>query len=112
MEVTHILEAWKALPRTPAKYLKGRKLGRERGTFVQILRNDPCVYCGCACGDQRTIDHITPAAEFRQKQKGTNIPRDVNNVENLTSACLACNQEKKALPLLHFLIRRHHVSNV
>ena len=60
-------------------------------SYVKVLRNDPCSYCGninAPC----EIDHIHP------RSKG-----GIDHWSNLTAACETCNYEKRAKPLLKFL---------
>ena len=55
-----------------------------------ILRRDPCAYCGGAGG---TIDHITPRALGGSK----------DSIRNWTGACLQCNLKRGPRGLLYFL---------
>lgn len=68
-------------------------------TWANVLRRDPCAYCGRPFGGRRraqiTVDHITPKAAG-----GDNSP------ENLTAACKHCNVDKDTTSLLLFLIDR------
>lgn len=58
--------------------------------FADVLRRDPCSYCG---SQNEHIDHIDP------------ISRGGESVwQNLTSACQSCNNKKIAKPLLIFLL--------
>lgn len=61
-------------------------------TYIAVLMNDPCVYCGAAMAH---LDHITPVASG-----GT------SHWDNLTAACASCNWGKAAKPLLHYLVAR------
>lgn len=74
------------------KQQRARKVGRtdEGKEFVEILRFDPCSYCGGLGGH---IDHVEPLA------KGGS-----NTWENLTATCKSCNSKKKTKPLLMFLL--------
>jgi DNA-directed RNA polymerase subunit RPC12/RpoP len=65
---------------------------RERKEYRAILRNDPCAYCGAPMAQ---YDHIDPIA------RGGSDAWD-----NQTAACSNCNMEKKATPLLAFLLSR------
>ena len=58
--------------------------------YVEILRGDPCSYCGQPAGE---VDHIEPLA--RGGAEGW---------ENFTAACRSCNARKHARPLLQFLM--------
>lgn len=58
--------------------------------YAEVLRGDPCSYCGRLC---EHIDHIDP------------IARSGNGAwHNLTAACALCNRRKGAKPLLMFLL--------
>lgn len=71
-----------------------RRLGRDplAIAYADILRHDPCAYCGAATED---IDHIDAAANG-----GANV------AGNLTAACRDCNRRKSTAPLLTFLLRQ------
>jgi hypothetical protein len=58
----------------------------------EVLRADPCAYCGQPGG---TIDHIVP-----RSQDGADTH------DNLTGACRSCNISKSSLSLLFFLLWR------
>lgn len=58
--------------------------------YVNILRKDPCSYCGRPC---EHIDHIDALAVG-----GTGA------FDNLTAACAECNRRKQTKPLLLFLL--------
>lgn len=60
--------------------------------YVEILRSDPCSYCGGPC---EHIDHIVPV------NSGGGL-----EIENVTAACGLCNVRKAATPLLLFLQSR------
>jgi hypothetical protein len=65
--------------------------------FEDVLRADPCAYCGGVGG---TVDHIAPI--------GKSAPRcERSAARNGTSACRACNNAKADYPLLHFLLGEH-----
>lgn len=70
-----------------------RKFDRDAETieFVELLKNDPCSYCG-APGPSH-IDHIVPVSKG-----GPNTP------DNLTAACVSCNSSKHDRSLLEFLL--------
>lgn len=59
--------------------------------YVQLISDDPCVYCGDA---STTIDHIVPVS-----RGGT------GEWKNLAPACVPCNSSKQADPLLTYLLR-------
>lgn len=58
--------------------------------YVQILKKDPCAYCGQKC---EHIDHIVPLARNGD-----------SNWTNYTAACGQCNQTKYTKSLLEALI--------
>ena len=70
-----------------------RALGRDVDAvaYADVLRADPCCYCGAPC---EHIDHITPVTIG-----GT------NHWTNLTAACAACNSRKQDTAMLEFLRR-------
>ncbi len=74
---------------------RARALGYdlEAVSYAEILRLDPCSYCGGAAGG--TLDHIQPVANG-----------GANNWTNLTGACPSCNSQKRTRPLLRFLLAR------
>ena len=63
-----------------------------RAIWRRALFADPCPYCG---GAVENVDHVWPVALGGG-----------NHWTNITGACVACNSEKGATPLLHWLIRR------
>lgn len=65
---------------------------KESIEYMQIIKNDPCVYCG---GEADTVDHIVPIHDG-----GTSEP------ENLAPACRHCNISKHTRSLLSFLLYR------
>jgi hypothetical protein len=88
-------------------YMRGRRLSRQAQTYVNIIRKDPCVFCGCACEvHPRTIDHIRPIRPQGKKVKSK--VNEKNKWDNFAPACQTCNGEKANLSLLHFLIKRSH----
>lgn len=58
----------------------------ETVEFEQVLRGDPCSYCGGRAGQ---VDHVEPV-----------IHGGRNHWTNLTSACQSCNRQKSDKPLL------------
>jgi hypothetical protein len=60
---------------------------------VDLLRADPCAYCG---GPGGTIDHIVPIGGDGEKSP----------VANCTGACENCNHRKSHKPLLRFLLEQ------
>lgn len=92
---------WRAQHRERVR-LNGRSASAKRrsrvGTanadvtdYAQILRHDPCAYCGAPA---TVIDHIDALA-----CGGT------HESNNLTAACRSCNARKRTIPLLVFLAR-------
>lgn len=71
---------------------KLRAIDEDTAAYVEIVRRDPCAYCGEVGG---TIDHIVPL-------NGDGV----NHWENFTGACLACNGGKRDRSLLAYLVRR------
>lgn len=61
--------------------------------YVELIRADPCVYCGAPSD---SVDHIDPVSSGGMSQW-----------DNLAPACRLCNSTKGAKPLLRFLIYRH-----
>lgn len=59
------------------------------GWVRTVLHRDPCAYCGAPGG---TVDHIVPTDS---DGRGT--------IDNLTGACVYCNNQKRELSLLVFL---------
>lgn len=74
------------------KRKKGAPYTRDSLDYVQLIVNDPCVYCGA---DSGTIDHIVPVSSG-----GDSSP------DNLAPACLSCNSSKHTKSLLEFLLQR------
>lgn len=64
----------------------------ETANYIQILRSDPCSYCGLP---HEHVDHIDPVSTGGGNVWG-----------NFTSSCAACNQSKLTDRLLIFLLRR------
>lgn len=76
-------------------YNRLRRLGVERATalaeeYVEVLRGDPCCYCGAR---MEHVDHIEPI-----------IRGGSGDWDNLTAACAACNLRKQRRPLLAYLL--------
>ena len=72
------------------------KVTPEDAAYVEILRRDPCCYCGEA---MRDVDHIEPVARGGE-----------GNWPNLTAACGPCNRSKSSRTLLTFLHGRVRVA--
>jgi 5-methylcytosine-specific restriction endonuclease McrA len=64
----------------------------ETREYAQLVRRDPCSYCGAPGGQ---ADHIEPVS-----LGGENL------WENLTGACVMCNRTKKTRTLLTFMLER------
>lgn len=75
------------------KHATLRRVGRDAlaAEYAEIVRLDPCSYCGGPSGE---VDHIDPASIVGH-----------NGWENLTAACRRCNARKNASPLLVYLAR-------
>lgn len=67
----------------------GRSFTTAERDYLEVLRQDPCAYCGKP-GDH--LDHIVPLARGGE-----------GDWTNLTSACRQCNQSKSARSLLSYL---------
>lgn len=85
---------------TPTRATPRRQLARQRGAkkqerpiAVEMLRLDPCAYCG---GPTTEIDHIVPRSSGGD-----------NEWTNLTASCGPCNRAKSDKPLLVFLAHQH-----
>lgn len=65
--------------------------------YREILRGDPCCYCGAPCTIRATyvgqIDHIVARCDG-----------GANTWDNLTAACERCNHNKAGGPLLRWLL--------
>lgn len=74
-------------------------LGTVPREYTAALLFDPCAYCGqrpeCTRGGRRKneLDHIEPRSAG-----------GVDTADNRIGACKACNREKRAQPLLAFLL--------
>ena len=71
------------------------KPGADTLHFMEMLRRDPCSYCGASS----QIDHIAPVSQG-----------GAMDWSNLTAACAACNHKKRTRPMLAFFaehLRRH-----
>lgn len=98
-------ERWAAIKADPERHARVREHARQgaarrrarRGDpdsalYTQILKQDPCTYCGHRAGE---LDHIEPV-----------IRDGLDHWTNLTAACRPCNAGKAARPLLVFLAER------
>lgn len=78
--------------RSMARARKALTRNEDSAVYVEVIRHDPCSYCGGPAG---TIDHITAL-----KAGGE------NHWTNYTSACLPCNGGKRDRSLLTALSNR------
>lgn len=88
--------------RRPDMNRKHARLARERRErvpytpeavgYIEILRGDPCSYCGASSTEPDHIDAV--------RMGGT------GDADNLTAACKACNSSKKTRSLLEHLLAR------
>lgn len=74
------------------RYYLRRGGGPEAAAYAEILRADPCSYCGEPGG---TADHIIPVAQG-----------GANDWSNLTGACGPCNSSKSASTMLLWMANR------
>jgi 5-methylcytosine-specific restriction endonuclease McrA len=95
----HLVEPMTPEQRQEADRRSKREYGRRRfladetaETFANILRSDPCAYCG---GTTEHVDHIDSRATGGSLEWS-----------NLTAACSSCNRRKHKRPLLIFLAQR------
>lgn len=65
--------------------------GKEAAAYAEVLRGDPCSYCGAPVTE---IDHIRPVSDGGS-----------SGWDNLTGACRSCNGSKSRFDLLTFLSR-------
>lgn len=65
----------------------------RRRAWDAVLQRDPCVYCG-NFAVKRTVDHIVPVSQGGRH----------STWQNKTACCYGCNQAKKNLPLLWYLV--------
>ena len=79
------------------------RLHETTDRWRDVLRREPCVYCGRSPADlatdarapRMTIEHIVPRSRAR----------DVR--DNLAPACATCNVTRGDTPLLWFLVHAH-----
>lgn len=69
---------------------RANRMNPQAREYVNILRHDPCSYCGSVAGE---IDHIEPLAAGGTNEWG-----------NLTAACRSCNAKKNRSSLLAALL--------
>lgn len=75
--------------------------------WKQVLRGDPCSYCGETGGQ---VDHIEPANRGVYRQCwGSRYLRwgILEQPENWAGVCARCNNRKGNLRLLDFLVLKH-----
>ncbi len=75
-----------------AAYRRAEIADTETRAYVEVIRRDPCVYCGAPSD---TIDHIVPISVGGR-----------NHWSNLAPACRPCNSGKKDRRLLLALLAR------
>ena len=73
---------------------RGRPRRPMLAKWVNIIKFDPCAYCG-GCASDWTLDHITPR-----------VVGGSSKWDNITISCAMCNRRKGSTPLLHFLLER------
>ena len=71
--------------------------------YLNIISRDPCVFCG---RPSESFDHIEPIRGHRRAWHLKSTGFSVNHWTNFAPCCLKCNQQKGALKLLNFLIKR------
>lgn len=83
-------------PGTKQRYAQVMKISREDARdladYSEIIRTDPCVYCGRR---SEVKDHIVPLARGGE-----------HSAENMAPSCGPCNSSKRATPLLQFLLAK------
>lgn len=69
--------------------------------YLNIIKEDPCVYCGGAGG---TVEHIVPQSHPAWRRRN---PRDTgpHHWSNMAMSCRSCNSRKSGKGLLVFLIK-------
>lgn len=75
---------------------RGVPLTKEALEYTDVLKGDPCCYCG-STNSSVQMDHIIPVSAG-----GT------GDWWNLTAACTSCNRTKRNMSLLTFLLKRMH----
>ncbi|MFD9004512.1 HNH endonuclease [Streptomyces sp. NPDC059582] len=81
--------AWRAVNRPTQESWKTLGPAQE---YTDIIKNDPCVYCG---GPSSAIDHIVAVT-----RGGSGCP------QNLAPICTSCNSSKQTKDVLNFLLYR------
>lgn len=66
-----------------------KRSAAQKLPYLNMIRNDPCAYCG---GEGGTADHVVPQA------------RGGENRDNLTGSCQPCNNAKGHKDLLTYLL--------
>ncbi len=92
-------DRWRARHPEQDALIRWRQQLRRRGedpsldtlAYRNILKSDPCCYCGAPC---KEIDHIEPRDA---------LDVNWNDWSNLTASCQSCNRHKSAKSLLVFL---------
>ena len=88
-------EEW--TPRGPIPGSEPRERRANKESWKNLMRRDPCAYCGRRGG---TVDHIV--AKLRKTIK----PQPLQKWTNYTGACFECNVAKGSTSLLLFLLSR------
>lgn len=71
---------------------------RHPGFLTDCKAYDPCVYCG---GRANTWEHIQPR-----------VLGGAESWENLSRACLKCNNKRGHMPFLLFVLARHNACSL
>lgn len=71
---------------------RSRLRPRHRSIWYEILKNDPCCYCG---RESNTIEHPIPFSICK-----------IGGWRNSVGACKNCNQRRGAMGLLRFILYR------
>lgn len=82
--------AWHRQDRARRRLLHQVGADADSVAYVEVLRCDPCSYCGLPC---EHVDHIESVASGGS-----------GAFDNLTAACGSCNRRKQDKPLLEFLL--------
>lgn len=87
------LWAWRLKGARELRKANARLGDADSVEYAEVLRGDPCSYCGAPADENQTVDHIEPL------HRGGS-----NEWENLTSACGSCNSSKHTHSLLEHLL--------
>lgn len=89
---------------SPAEWFRNIIRSQGAGTsarYHQAMKNDPCAYCG---NRSEQLDHIFPA---NRRGRNRRLLKD-----NCTGICAPCNNSKRNLKPLHFMISRRIESEI